>query len=519
MSTTSTVTGTLSSPGIGSGLDVNSIVSKLVAVESLPLKVMQTQAASIQTDISTFGQISSDLSALEAASSALQDLTTWKALTLTSNTPSAITGSTSSGALAGSLSVQVNSLATSQTLASAAVPNSASGVPGTIGTAGTLTIQMGSWNSDGSFTNAVGVSGGTAPAAVSVTVSATDTLATIAAHINSQSSAAGVSAQVVTSGNNQSLLITGNATGAASGFMITPDTGTDASGAANPLGSLDSLGYYASTTTTQVPASTTNGVVTPAHYPPGGGLTQSTAASDASLVIQGIAVTSASNNVTTALSGVTLNLLTTTTSPVQLTMAVDTASITTKIQAFQTAYNQLNSDIATSTAYDSSTKTGGPLLGDTTTYGIQNMVRSILGANGPTNSTIGRLSDLGLQVQADGSLTTNSTMLAAALQNPSNVQKFFANVSADGSNDGIATRMYNFSFGALGVGGLATLHTAGYQTTLATNSKNQATFNTHIAAYQAQLLAQYNALDTTMGSLSSLSSFVTAQLAQWSKSS
>jgi len=92
-------------------------------------------------------------------------------------------------------------------------------------------------------------------------------------------------------------------------------------------------------------------------------------------------------------------------------------------------------------------------------------------------------------------------------------------VSADGSNDGIATRMYNFAFGALGVGGVATLHTAGYQAQLTTNTSNQATFNTHIAAYQSQLLAQYNALDTTMGSLSSLSSFVTAQLAQWSKSS
>ena len=513
MSTTSTVTGTLSSPGIGSGLDVNSIVSKLVAVESLPLQVMQTQAAGIQTDISTFGQISSDLSALETASSALQDQTTWKALTLSSNSPTAITGSTSSGALAGSLSVQVNNLATSQTVASAAVPNTAAGAAGTIGTAGTLTIQMGTWNSDGSFTNAAGVSGGTAPAPVTVTVSATDTLATIAAHINSQSSAAGVSAQVVTSGNNQSLLITGNATGAASGFMITPDAGTDGNGAANPLGSLSSLGYQPT-----VPASTTttNGVVSPAHL---GGMTQSTAASDASLVIQGIAVTSASNNVTSALSGVTLNLLATTTSPVQITMAVDTSSISTKIQAFQTAYNQLNSDIAANTAYDSSTKTGGPLLGDTTTYGIQNMVRSILGANGPTNSSIGRLSDLGLQIQADGSLTTNSTTLAAALQNPSNVQNFFANVSADGSNDGIATRMYNFAFGALGVGGVATLHTAGYQAQLTTNTSNQATFNTHIAAYQSQLLAQYNALDTTMGSLSSLSSFVTAQLAQWSKSS
>ena len=502
MSSSSTVTGTLSSPGIGSGLDVNSIVSKLVAVESLPLQVMQAQASTIQTDISAFGQISSDLASLETASSALQDPSTWNSLTLTSSTPAAITGSTTSGALAGSLSVQVNSLATSQTVASMAMPTGQA-----IGTAGTLTFQMGTWNSDGSFTNASGVNGGTAPGPVTINVTATDTLATIAASINSQSSAAGVSAQVVTSGTTQTLLLTGNSTGAASGFEVTPSSG------------LDSLGYYASTSTTQVPASTTNGVTTPAHFPSGGGLTQSTAASDASLVIQGIAVTSPSNTVTSALSGVTLNLLTTTSSPAQITMSVDTASITSKIQAFQTAYNQLNSDIATNTAYDSTSKTGGPLLGDTTTYGIQSMVRSIIGATGPSTSTIGRLSDLGIQIQADGSLSTNSTTLAAALQNPSNVQAFFSASSANGTNDGIATRMYNFSFGALGVNGAATVHTAGYQTALTNNTNDQDTFNTHIAAYQSQLLAQYNALDTTMGSLSSLSSFVTAQLAQWNKSS
>lgn len=498
MSSSSTVTGTLSSPGIGSGLDVNSIVSKLVAVESMPLKIMQTQAAGIQTEISSFGQISSDLAALETASSTLQNQSTWNTLSLTSSAPTVVTGTASSGALAGTLSLQVNSLATAQTVASAAVPNTTSGAPGAIGTAGTLTIQMGTWNSDGSFTNASGVNGGAAPQPVTINVSATDTLATIAANINSQSSTAGVSAQVVTSGNNTTLLITGNATGAASGFEITPSAG------------LGSLGYYSTAPATPVTGTT---------YPPAGSMTQSTAASDASLVIQGIPVTSASNTVTSALQGVTLNLLTTTTSPVQITMAVNTTPMTTAIQAFQTAYNQLNTDIATATAYDTTTKTGGPLLGDNTTYGIQNVVRSILGAIGPSNSTIKRLSDLGLQIQADGSLSTNSTTLTAALQNPSNVQNFFANVSADGTNDGIATRMYNFAFGALGVGGLASTHTTGFQTALTTNTNDQDTFNTHIAAYQSQLLAQYNALDATMGTLSSLSSFVTAQLAQWNKTS
>lgn len=488
----------ISSPGIGSGLDVNSIVSKLVAVESAPVQLLQNKASVIQSEVSAFGTVKSDLASLQDAASALTTPDIWDSKTFTSSNATAITGTATSSAMAGSLSVQVNSLATSQSVKSAAVSSTA------VFGAGSLSIQPGTWNSDGSFTAST-----TSPA-VSISVSATDTLATIAASINNQSAAAGVSAQLVTSGSTQTLLLRGTSTGAVSGFQITP-SGTG----------LDALGYYASTSTTQVPASTdpTTGVVTPAHYPAGGGLTQTQAASDASLTIEGVAVTSASNTVTDALSGVTLNLLTTTTTPAQVTMAVDNTAITAKIQAFQTAYNQMNTDLKSLTAYDATSKSGGPLLGDSTTTGIQSMLRSLIGASGPATSTIGRLSDLGLQIQADGSLSTNTTKLNAALQDTNNVKNFFSASTGSSSTDGIAKRIYDFAFGALGVGGQVTVHSAGFQTSLSQNADDITKFNAHIADYQKQLLAQYNALDTTMGTISSLNSFVSAQLAQWSKSS
>jgi flagellar hook-associated protein 2 len=147
------------------------------------------------------------------------------------------------------------------------------------------------------------------------------------------------------------------------------------------------------------------------------------------------------------------------------------------------------------------------------------MLRSLVGANGPSTSTISRLSDLGLQIQADGSLKTNSTKLDAAMQNTANVKAFFGAAGETAAGDGIARRIYNFAFGANAVGGSISTHSAGFQKAIDQNSTSIDKFNTHIADYQKQLLARYTALDTSMSTLNSLSTFVTAQVAQWNKSS
>jgi flagellar hook-associated protein 2 len=255
-------------------------------------------------------------------------------------------------------------------------------------------------------------------------------------------------------------------------------------------------------------------VTTPAVY---AGMTRTQSAADAAITIDGIDVTSATNTVADAIPGVTLNLLAKTTTAAQIGVAPDKTAIKAKIQAFQDAYNKINTDLKTYTAYDSITKTGGPLLGDSTTTGLQNMLRTLVGSTGPSTSTIGRLSNLGLQIQADGSLSTNSAKLDAALQDPKNVKAFFATSTGTASGNGIAKRIYDFAFGAVAVGGAVSTHSAGFKKAIDQNNIAIDKFNAHIADYQKQLLARYTALDTSMASLNSLSTFVTSQIAQWNK--
>jgi flagellar hook-associated protein 2 len=145
------------------------------------------------------------------------------------------------------------------------------------------------------------------------------------------------------------------------------------------------------------------------------------------------------------------------------------------------------------------------------------MLRSLVGSSGPAASTVNRLSDLGLQIQADGSLSTNSTKLDLALQDPVNVKAFFATNTGTATGNGIAKRIYDFAFGANSVGGSVSTHSVAFQKSIDRNTATIEKFNTHIADYQTQLLAQYTRLDTNMSKLNSLSTFVTQQVAQWNK--
>lgn len=478
----------ISSPGIGSGLNIQSIVSQLVAVESQPVQLLQQKTATLQTKMSVFAQIKSQLATVQDAAKALMDASTWDTKSFTSSSTSAVTGSATSSALASSFKVEISKLATEQAIKTAAVTTSTFSPPG-----GTLSIQLGQWDASGKFT------AGSA-AAVPVTINAGDSLTIIAASINELKASTGVTATVVTTGTTQQLVLRGTATGAQNGFQVTASAG------------LETFGYP----TTPAVLDGDGAVVTPPVF---AGMSKIQDAIDAELTVDGIDVTSASNTVTDVVPGVTLNLLTTTTAPVTLGVGLDTESIKTKIQTFQDAYNKLNSDLKTQTAYNASTRTGGPLLGDSTAVGLQNMMRSLVGATGPATSTIGRLSDLGLQIQADGSLKTNSTKLTAALQDPDNVQEFFGASTGTATGNGIARRIYDFAFGANAVGGSVSAHSAAFQKSIDQNNKSIDKLNTRIANYQKQLLAQYTRLDANMSTLNSLSTYVSQQVAQWNKSS
>lgn len=479
----------ISSAGLGSGLDINSIVSQLVAVEQQPIKLLQAKVSTLQTKMSVFGQVKSELSALQDAASALMSSSTWSGMGFTSGNTAALSGTATSTAVAGSHTVTVNNLVTGQTLKTAAVTTGTA-----MGTSGTLTFYKGYYNTDSPIKFV------TSGAADTVTVSSTDTLSDVVASINAKSSTLGVTASIVSSGGKDQLVIRGNTAGASAAFQVDASAG------------LEQLRYMPSD------AVTSGGAAVASAATSAQDMTYGQLAADASVTIDGITVTSATNTVSDALTGVTLNLLAPTTTSTQITINTDKATMKAKIQAFQDAYNTLYADLKTQTAYNATTKTGGPLLGDNTASSLQSMLRTLVGAAGPASSTLGRLSDLGLEIQKDGSIKTNTTKLDTALQNPTNVKNFFAAVAGTSSGNGIAKRVYDFAFGALGVGGNVSGHSTAFQKSIDQNNATISKFNDHIVAYRKQLLAQYTALDTRMAKLNGLSSYVSQQITTWNKS-
>lgn len=464
--------GTISSAGVGSGLDVETIVSKLVAIESQPITNLQTAASKLETKLSSWGQIKSKLATLSDAAEKLTLPSTWSATSASSSDATSVAATSSTSATAGSYSVNVSSLASAQTLASAVQSSSTA----TLGS-GTLTIELGTWSTDlSSFSAKSGAS------AINVSISSTDTLSDIRDKINSATD--DVSASIVTDASGSRLVLRGN-TGASNGFRITTDdddgTDTNASG-------LSALAYNPAASVTS--------------------MSRTQAAANAAATINGLSVSSESNTIT-AIDGLTLTLSKVTASPVNVTVAQDNASITKSINDFVSAYNSVQSYLATQTKYDATSKKAGALQGDTSAVSLQTQLRSMVGAVSGASSTFGHLSDLGVQIQKDGSLSVNSTTLTSALGNLSEVKKAFSNLdTSNDSNNGFARKLMRFADDALGVDGTITTRSSGIQKTIDNNEKRQEELQQRIDAYETRLRAQYTALDEQMASLNTMNSYI-----------
>jgi flagellar hook-associated protein 2 len=474
--------GTLSSAGIGSGLDVNSIVTQLMAIEQQPLTALQTKASTIQSTVSEYGKIKSAVSTLRDLAVKLASSTTW-AQTVTNSSSSAVSAA-SSGSTAGTYSVEVSSLASVQTLASA-TPTSATSVVG----AGTLHIELGTWGTGvpPSFTSNATVT----PA--DITVSATDTLADVRDKINGAS--AGVTAMIMTDASGSRLLIRSNATGAVNGFRTSV---TDADGANADAGGLSALAYDPSTSVAQ--------------------MTRSQTAANAAATINGLAVSSSSNTLSNIVDGLTLNLSTTTTAtgPVTVNVVADTDTLKKTITDFAAAYSAIYKLIATDTKYDPTSKTGGVLQGDSAATGLQRQLRTMAGGSSAASAMFAHLSDAGLQIQGDGSMTVNDSKLSSALGNLGELKKLFANSDlADPNNDGFAKRFRVATDAMLGVDGSLSTRTDGLGKALQRNQKDQDALNVRLANTEKRMRAQYTALDTAMATLTSQSAYITQQVTAW----
>jgi flagellar hook-associated protein 2 len=463
-----TTTGTISSLGVGSGLDVNGIITKLMSVEQQPLTDLQTADTGLKTQLSSYGQMQSLVSTLQTNAQALSSLTLWKQTAATSADTSVVSASTSSGAAAGNYSVTVQQLASGQTVTSSAYASDTT----TVGS-GTLSIQLGSYSGGPPATS---FSAGTG-SAVAITVAATDTLANIRDKINA--AGAGVGATIINDVNGARLSLTSTATGAASGFQITASSGVSA------------LGFDA--TNAASPMSLNQSAV------------------NAKATVNGIAIESATNTMANVASGLTLTLSKLSATPVQVNVATDTSAVSKAVTDFVSAFNGVASFISTQTAYDATAKKGGPLLGDSTTNSLQWGLRGIINQASTASSVFSTLSSVGISMQADGTLSVDQTKLGNALNNLPELQKLFSADTGVSASSGFMTRFSNLANAALGIDGSITTRQQGLQTSISSNEKRQADMTTRLAQIQANLTAQYSQLDTTMAQMTALSNYVTQQ--------
>jgi flagellar hook-associated protein 2 len=454
----------------GSVINVSELVSELVSATQSPQEsIISNQTQAVTSEISAVGSLQSALSTFQSSLSALDTPDAFGSESAISSNTAAFTATAGSDAVLGSYSVSVTQLAQAQQLVSSPFVGGGSAATGT----GTLQLSL----------------GGTS---FSVTIDASnDTVAGVAGAINSATGNPGIEASVVTGSDGAHLVLTSSLTGASNTIQVSEtDGGTG----------LSDLTYGAGNTDN--------------YTEPAGSAPQ-----DAEFSIAGVAYTSASNTVTDTLSGVTLSLIgtttttsssgTTTDTPATLTVATNTSDIVTNIQAFVSAYNTMQSSLASLGSYSSTTGQAGPMLGNPLLLGIQNELNSALyGIVDTGSSTYNSLASIGITTNSDGSLSLNQTTLSTALSaDYSAVSQLFSGTT------GIATSLNSQITSDLGSGGpiATTSQTLVQQENALTQQSDQ--LQQQMNALSASLTQQYSSLNTLLSSLQTTSSYLTQAFA------
>ena len=456
-SSTPSGTGLISAPGLGSGLDVNTLVSQLVAAEIQPAQnQINSQRTSVTTQTSALGTLKSLLASLQSSLASLADGSAFTKYTATSSDTDLFTATAGASAVPGTYQIEVLQTAAAQKLSSGAYASGAA-----VGT-GTLSLSVGDQSID-------------------IAIDSTNnTLAGIRDAINGVSDNPGVSATIVHAQDGDHLVLTSTATGVANAFSISASGGD---------GGLDALTWDAASAT--------------------GNLALQNAAADAQVNIDGFTTTSSTNAVDGAIDGITLNLAGAMPGQMEtLTVGRDVTSMQNLVQTFVNAYNQFVQGAGQLASYDPTSKAAGPLLGDSTLRSVRSALASVLsGAAGSNASGLRTLADIGVNLQADGTLQFDASKLGDALESQS------AQVSAlFGGSSGYAGQLDTLLDSYLGSGGLLDIRNDSLNTQSQRLDQQQTQLDQRQQSIQARYLAQFTALDVTMSQLTQTSNFLTSQL-------
>lgn len=474
---------TISSLGSGSGLDLSGLLTSLMQAEQAPLTALQKKEASYQAKISAYGSLQSALSTLQSSASALIPATTTTAESKYQTASASIADTTiasataTASAVAGQYSLEVSALAKAQRLVS---PAGSAAVTASLAAGGTLSIELGTLSgTTGSYTYAADSS-----KTLSISIAAGSTLEQVRDAINSAATDGRVTATIINGTAGKQLVLTSGQTGLANVMQLKGDTTLGTGFDFDPTG----------TTASNLSQATADG---------------GQAASNATFKINGIAGTSSTNTVSGVLDGVTLNLLKTTATDTPTTITVSknkTSSLTTALNAFITSYNAANKTMASLGAYNAETKTASILTGNSTLRSAQSQVRALV-----FNTTLGgtsayqRLSDIGVSVALDGSLSLDSTKLSAAVTaDYSGVANLVAKVG---------TAFKQGIDGLIGTSGAVTYATTSTKATIKDIQNREEQVANRLTAIEKRYRAQFTALDSLIAGMKQTSTYLTQQLA------
>lgn len=440
--------------GIGTGIDLQSMLTSILTAERAPIRALDTKIAAANSKISLYGTLKSKLDALQTAADTLQYPSRLSALSATSSDTAVLGASAAYNASVGSYTAEVTQLASAQKRFTVAYDAGTTFGPG-----------------DLDFTV-----GGVAAATITLS-SSSSTLQEVSSAINSAQ--VGVTATVITdSTGKQRMVLTGDESGAANDFSLTSTL--------TPSGSQASLASFDTVTA---------------------GLNR-TDAQDATMKIDGIEITSSTNSFTN-IGGLTLTAVKLGTSNV--TVQNDSAKITTAVQAFVDAYNAVVSLIKTNSGYDSTNNTGKAFTGDSTTRSLLDALGSARTTVPPelSSATLKTLSSLGVTIQTSGELKLDTTALDTAIG--TSASDVVTALNAYGK--AFSTQVTSL----LASDGAVSNRLDSLDTMVRRYKDNQTALEVRVSLIEKRYRAQFTALDKLVSSMQTTSSYLTQQLAALQK--
>ncbi|QHD51028.1 flagellar filament capping protein FliD [Vreelandella aquamarina] len=452
---------TITSLGVGSGLDLTGLLDQLQAAERGKLAPITLQKKQQQAKISAYGQLQTSLNSFQDALAKLNDPKLYQSLSANVR-GDAINTTTSASALPGSYRVEVSQLATSGTLASTRATDRDTALDLQGATA--LRLDFGGADS------------------IDIDIAPGSSLSAIRDAINANKDA-GVNATIINDGQGFRLALSSK------------NTGADAS-----------IASFSFVDTSQAPAVTVAG-------PFGEDAATKRAGEDAALTVNGISISSANNQIEGAIQGVTLNLAELSIADGEATTSTinverDTLKQREAINGFVKTFNDLKGTIGKLTSFSGDAETAGELVGDNTVRTIEGRLRSVL-TGGIEGGELSTLSQLGITLQRDGKLEVDNAKLNDLVANkPQALSDFFA---GDTTENGMAGKLNTTVEQMLGNNGVVKLAISGAENRVKSLDERFERMEVTIERTISRYRTQFGQLDAMIAQMNSMSSYLTQQ--------